>query len=72
MDIKIRDTNIKYRVCKKTYEGKKVINSEEVDIESTFSFNTLLEEVKQYNLDSKNKESNRYMAIEAINYIINI
>lgn len=65
MDIKVKGSLGKYIVCKKTYEGKKVINSEEIEIESSNSFNTLLEEVKQYNLDSKNKEMNRYMAIEA-------
>ena len=53
-----------YNINKCLYQGNNLISQEEIKIESKFQFDALLEEVKQYNSDSSNKEDEKYLKIQ--------
>ena len=53
-----------YNINKCLYQGNNLISQEEIKIESKFQFDALLEEVKQYNSDSLNKEDGKYLKIQ--------
>ena len=53
-----------YNINKCLYQGNNLISQEEIKIESKFQFDALLEEVKQYNSDSSNKEDGKYLKIQ--------
>lgn len=53
-----------YNINKCLYQGETLISQEEIKIESKFQFDALLEEVKQYNSDSLNKENGKYLKIQ--------
>ena len=53
-----------YNINKCLYQGNNLISQEEIKIESKFQFDALLEEVKQYNSDSSNKEDRKYLKIQ--------
>ena len=53
-----------YNINKCLYQGNNLISHEEIKIESKFQFDALLEEVKQYNYDSSNKEDGKYLKIQ--------
>ena len=53
-----------YNINKCLYHGNNLISQEEIKIESKFQFDALLEEVKQYNSDSSNKEEGKYLKIQ--------
>lgn len=53
-----------YYINKCFYKGTTLESQEEVKIESKFQFDALLEEVKQYNSDSLNKEDGKYLKIQ--------
>lgn len=53
-----------YIINKCLYQGNNLISQEEIKIESKFQFDALLEEVKQYNSDSSNKEDEKYLKIQ--------
>ena len=53
-----------YNINKCLYQGNNLISQEEITIESKFQFDALLEEVKQYNSDSSNKEDGKYLKIQ--------
>lgn len=53
-----------YNINKCLYHGNNLISQEEIKIESKFQFDALLEEVKQYNSDSSNKEDGKYLKIQ--------
>ena len=53
-----------YNINKCLYQGNNLISQEEIKIESKFQFDALLEEVKQYNSDSSNKEDGEYLKIQ--------
>ena len=53
-----------YNINKCLYQGNNLISQEEIKIESKFQFYALLEEVKQYNSDSSNKEEGKYLKIQ--------
>ena len=53
-----------YNINKCLYQGNNLISQEEIKIESKFQFDALLEEVKQYNSDSSNKEEGKYLKIQ--------
>ena len=53
-----------YIINKCLYQGEILISQEEIKIESKYQFDALLEEVKQYNSDSSNKEDGKYLKIQ--------
>ena len=53
-----------YNINKCLYQGETLISQEEIKIESKYQFDALLEEVKQYNSDSSNKEDEKYLKIQ--------
>lgn len=53
-----------YNINKCLYQGEILISQEEIKIESKYQFDALLEEVKQYNSDSSNKEDGKYLKIQ--------
>ena len=53
-----------YNINKCFYRGEILESQEEIKIESKFQFDALLEEVKQYNSDSSNKEDGKYLKIQ--------
>lgn len=53
-----------YYINKCFYQGEILESQEEIKIESKFQFDALLEEVKQYNSDSSNKDEGKYIKIQ--------
>lgn len=53
-----------YNINKCLYQGETLLTEEVVKIESKYQFDSLLEEVKQFNSDSRNKEEGKYLKIQ--------
>ena len=48
------------RFVKTLYKGTSFISEEVIQVESSFEFNSLLAEIKQYNEDPSNEEITQY------------
>ena len=67
MEIHTKTGIYPYTVDKCLYQGENLISQEEIKIESKYQFDALLEEVKQYNSDSPNKDEGKYLRIQMFN-----